>query len=110
MHKIIYLVNSLGVMANFKTYRVGWSPQRSRTTPRTRAQCDNSKNIMSYFYFILMDEILGVDLSDFSSGQPKAGHKVMRLSISLHHTTLLIEYPPQTMLSIIPNTGDRSRI
>lgn len=30
----------------------------------------------------------------------------MRLSISLHHTTLLIEYPPQTMLSVIPNTGD----
>lgn len=97
-------------MPNFKTHRVGWSPQRSRTRPRTRAQCDDSKNIMSYFYFILMDEILGVDVSDFSSGQPKAGHKVMRLSVSLHHTTLLIEYPPQTMLSVIPNTGDRSRI
>lgn len=109
MHTIIYLVNSLGVMPNFETHRVGWSPQRSRTRPRTRAQCGHSKN-MSYFYFILMDEILGVDVSDFSSGQPKAGHKVMRLSVSLHHTTLLIEYPPQTMLSVIPNTGDRSRI
>lgn len=72
MHKIIYLVNSLGVMANFKTHRVGWSPQRSRT----RAQCDDSKNIMSYFYFILMDEILGVDLSDFSSGQRKLATKL----------------------------------
>lgn len=76
MHKIIYLVNSLGVMANFETHRVGWSPQRSRTRPRTRAQCDDSKNIMSYFYFILMDEILGVDLSDFSSGQRKLATKL----------------------------------
>lgn len=75
MHKIIYLVNSLGVMANFETHRVGWSPQRSRTRPRTRAQCDDSKN-MSYFYFILMDEILGVDLSDFSSGQRKLATKL----------------------------------
>lgn len=97
-------------MPNFKTHRVGWSPQRSRTRPRTRVQCDDSKNIMSYFYFILMDEILGVDVSAFSSGQPKADHKVMRLSSFLHHTTLLIEYPLQTLLSIILNTGDGSRI